>query len=150
MPNTITGRILSITPTQYIQARDGKNYPKRELVIDNSRYNSRTGDRYESTPLFEFFSDLCAQLDQFRVNDIVTIYFDVNGSKYTNRDGIEKIITRCRPYKIEAYTSGNQQPAEQVYQQQVVQQPMPQAAMPTAQNVAPQAVQQPVQDDLPF
>ena len=112
MANTITGRILSISPTEYITTKKGDNMPKRTVVIDCTRFDPWTGEKqgYENTPELEFASDLCAQLDQFKAGDVVSVAFDVTGSKYTNRDGIEKVFTRVRPFRIEKYGSKQASP----------------------------------------
>lgn len=105
MANTVTGRILSISPTLYITTKKGDNLPKRMVVIDCTRFDPWTGEKqgFENTPELEFASDLCAQLDQFKVGDVVSVAFDVTGIRYTNRDNVEKIFTSVRPYRIEKY-----------------------------------------------
>lgn len=146
MANTLTGKILYIYPTQQLPSKDGsKTYLKRGIVIDSTRFDPYTGERgFENTPLLEFSGDRCAELDKFQVGQIVTISFDVQGTRYRNKDNVEQIFTRVQPYRIEARQA--QQPSAPV------QQPAPQ---PTYQQ-QPQNFPPPVdangnaKDDLPF
>ena len=129
MANTLTGKILAIGQTQSIPSKDGsKTFVKREIVIDMTRFDPYTGERgFENTPSLEFFGDTCNELNNYRVGQIVTISFDVQGSKYTDRDNQTKIFTRLRPYKIEAKQVSHQ-PAQQMPQyppQQPMQSPFP-------------------------
>lgn len=102
MANQITGTIIQIFPTQNMTSKDGsKTFQRRELLMDCTRFDPYTGERgYENTPIMEFSGDKCAELDRFKVGQVVTISFDLQGSKYT-QDGVEKYFTRVRPYKIE-------------------------------------------------
>lgn len=114
MANQISGKILYIYPTQSIPSKDGnKQYSKRNVVIDCSHFNSRTGEKYENTPMLEFFGDQCAELDQYQAGQEVTISFDVQGTRYRNRDNQEQIFTRLRPYKIELVQARQTAPAQQ-------------------------------------
>ena len=145
MANQITGRILYIYPTQQIPSKDGsKNILKRGIVIDCTRFDPWTGERsgFENTPLLEFTGDRCAELDKYHKGDIVTITFDVQGTRYRNRDGVEQIFTRVQPYRIEL-RQGKQtaQRAQPVQQPQAVQQPVYQQPAP---NFPPPA------GDVPF
>lgn len=140
MANQITGKVLYIYPQQEIPSKDGsKIFTKRSIVLDCTRYDPYTGERgIENTPEFEFFGDRCAELDNFQLGQIVTISFDVQGSRYKNKDGKEQIFTRVQPYRIELRQNQSvQQPASQP------QQPA-QQFQPTAQQSVPQS------DGLPF
>ena len=101
MANQITGKILYIYPTQVVHGQN-KDINKRSIVIDCTRFDPYTGERgFENTPLLEFIGDRCAELDKFQVGQVVTVSFDVQGSRYKDKDGVEKIFTRVQPYKIE-------------------------------------------------
>ena len=121
MANQITGKILYIYPTQQLPSKDGsKTYLKRGIVIDCTRLDPYTGERgFENTPFLEFIGDKCAELDKFQVGHVVTISFDVQGTRYRNKDGVEQIFTRVQPYRIEP---------RQAQQAATVQQPPPQPA----------------------
>ena len=127
MANTLTGKILAIGQVQNIPSKDGsKNYVKREVVIDTTRFDPYTGERgFENTPSLEFFGDTCNELNNYRVGQIVTISFDVQGSKYTDRDNQTRIFTRLRPYKIEAKQVAHQPQPQPVQQPQGGYQPSP-------------------------
>ena len=126
MANQLTGKILYIYPTQQIPSKDGnKTIVKRGIVIDCTRFDPYTGERgFENTPMLEFIGDRCAELDKYQAGQIVTISFDVQGTRYRNKDGIEQIFTRVQPYRIELRQASQQsapvqQPAPQpTYQQQ--------------------------------
>ena len=119
MANQITGKILYIYPTQQITTKDGKPFLRRSLVIDTTRFDPYTGERgFENTPQLDFAGDQCQELDKFTVGQVVTISFDVQGSRYRNADGKEQIFTRIRPYRIEL-RQARQQAAPQYAPQQV-------------------------------
>ena len=133
MANQITGKILYIYPTQQITTKEGKPFFRRSLVLDMTRFDPYTGERgFENTPMLDFAGDQCQELDKYTVGQIVTVSFDVQGSRYTNADGKEQIYTRIRPYRIELRKLRSEQ---QAATQQA----------PQLQASQPQAPQQPVQ-----
>lgn len=151
MANKITGKILYIYPTQQIPSKDGsRTIVKRGIVIDCTRFDSITGERgFENTPLLEFIGDRCAELDKYQVDQVVTISFDVQGTRYRNKDNVEQIFTRVQPYRIELRQTG--QPSAPV------QQPAVQPAVQPAYQQQPQNFPPPVyvngnvkDDQLPF
>lgn len=150
MANQITGKILYIYPTQQLPSKDGsKTYLKRGIVIDCTRLDPYTGERgFENTPLLEFIGDKCSELDNYQIGQIVNITFDVQGTRYRNKDGVEQIFTRVQPYRIEPRLT--QQPSAPI--QQPVAQP---SSQPTyqqqSQNFPPPVdANGNVKDDLPF
>lgn len=150
MANQLTGKILYIYPTQQIPSKDGtKTIVKRSIVIDCTRFDPYTGERgFENTPMLEFIGDRCAELDRYQVGQVVTISFDVQGTRYRNKDGVEQIFTRVQPYRIEPRQAYNH-PAQQAAQpQQAAQRPVQQPSSnaqsqggyaPAPQNFPPQA-----------
>ena len=132
MANQIIGRVFQIGDTNEIKSKDGsKTYYKRELVLDATRFDGLTGQRgYDNYPSIEFIGDNCQRLNQFKPGDIVTVSFDLQGTKY-EKDGQTRFFTSVRGYKVELKQSS--QP------QQQYQQPTPPAYQP------PQ-----VEDDTPF
>lgn len=145
MANTITGKILRISPTVQIPSKDGsKTFPKREVVLDATRYDQYTGERgYDNFPAFEFGGEKCAELDSYQQGQVVTISFDLQGRRW-EKDGEVKYITTVRGYKIEAWRGQQQQPATGAAIPQ--QQAAPQPQRPQAQDPAPQ----PEMEPLPF
>lgn len=147
MANTLTGKILHIYPTQQIPSKDGsKTILKRGIVIDCTRFDPYTGEKssFENTPMLEFIGDRCADLDKYQAGQAVTISFDVQGTRYRNKDGVEQIFTRVQPYRIEL---------RQASQQSVpVQQPAPQPTyrQPPQNFPPPVATNGNAKDGLPF
>ena len=142
MANQITGKILRIYPTETITRKSGKSIDKRSIVIDCTRFDPYTGERgFENTPQLEFVGDRCRELDSYQPGQIVTITFDVNGSRYTTADGREQIFTRVQPYRIEAKQVQHHAP-------QQAQQPQPQYQQPAQQVQQPQ-YQQGYHQDFP-
>ena len=114
MANQITGKILYIYPTQQIMTKDGKPFQRRSLVLDTTRFDPYTGERgFENTPMLDFAGDQCQELDRFTPGQLVTVSFDVQGSRYRNADGKEQIFTRLRPYRIELRVLRAEQQAPQ-------------------------------------
>lgn len=89
MANTITGKISYIGPIQEIPSKNGGNpFVKREVVIDSTRFDPYTGerDKFENFPMFEFSGDRCAELNNFQINDIVTVSFEIQGRKWIDAE----------------------------------------------------------------
>lgn len=133
MANSVIGQVLSIGPTLNLTSKSGSAFTKRSIVISVRRFDPNTGEPtndYENTPEFSFIGDKCRDLDQFAVGQNVEIFFDINGRKYVDASGVEKIITDVRPYRINPYGQQRQsaqpatqpQPAAQTYAQPVSQQ----------------------------
>lgn len=122
MPNTITGRVLSVGQPLQVAGKDpSRPFIKRELVLDCTRYDPYTGERskFENTPLLEFGGDICKDLDGIRPGDVVTVSFDITGTRYQDKTTRqEKIFTRVRPYKVEKHSA---QQAVQAQPQQAAQ-----------------------------
>lgn len=137
MANQLTGRIKVIHPISQIPSKDGtKTYSRRELTLDCTRFDPYTGerDKFENTPTVEFSGDRCALLDSFRVGQVVTVSFDLQGRSYQS-GGETKYFTSVRGYKIESKQAVSQQPATS-------DNPAPYASQPVSE---PATV-----DDLPF
>lgn len=165
MTNTITGKIEYIGRTEQLTTKDGtKTFLKRELVLDVTRFDPYTGERgFENFNSFEFSGDKCAELDRYKAGDVVTVSFDLSGSRY-DKDGVTKYFTRIRGYKIELRGAHAPAPAQPAQQQAYA--PAPQPAQQQAYAPAPQAQpqqqptaipqqqqasqQQGAVDDLPF
>ena len=117
MANQITGKVLHIYPAETITGKSGNGITKRAILIDCTRFDPYTGERgFENTPLLEFIGEKCNELNNFQPGQVVTITFDIQGTKYINKDGVENIFTRVQPYKIELKQI-RQQPVQPQYQQ---------------------------------
>lgn len=148
--------IVSIEPAITIQTNSGKTITKRELILDITKYNPTTGERspYESTPLFEFTGDDCAQLDLYARGQAVRITFDLRGVSYVDKTtGRKRIFNSIRPYRIEAlnYAQPTATPQQAVNYQQPAQPPYQQPqAQPQPYYQQPQQPAQPGGSGLPF
>ncbi|MCM1140468.1 MAG: DUF3127 domain-containing protein [Muribaculum sp.] len=129
MANQMTGRIFIIQPTQSIPTKSGGTFYKREIVLDCTRFDPYTGERgYDNYPVFEFSNDRCSLLDAFQPGDVVTISFDIQGTKSSQGD---RYFNSVRGYKIEHRGNAQAQP------QQSIPQSMPQQVAPQPQYAAP-------------
>ena len=144
MPNQITGRLVAIGQSQEIPSKNGGNpFVKREFILDATTHDPYTGERsqYENILPLEVSGDKCAELDQFRIGDVVTVSFALQGREWTNQDGHVKRMVSIRCYRLEARKS--------------IQQTTQQSAQPPTQPMRQPVYQQfppPVEpkDDLPF
>ena len=147
MLNQIIGKIFGIGNTQSFKSKDGnKTYQRRELILDTTRIDQYTGERtFESFAQFEFSGDKCAELDGFKVGDIVVVSFDLRATSY-EKDGVNKWFSHVIGYKIEYRNTGSNSSPKPTTQssQEVHEQNIPDNNQP---NGSPQ---QPPFDDLPF
>lgn len=147
MSNQITGRLIEIGQTVQIPSKNGGNpFVKREFILDATTHDPYTGERsqYENILPLEVAGDKCAELDQFRIGDVITVSFALQGREWTNQDGQVKRMVSIRCYKLEA-----RRPAYQPVQataQQPSYQPAPE---PRPFPPAVDANGEP-KDDLPF
>ena len=136
MANTMTGRVLSIGNVEEIPSRNGgESFKKRTVVLNCTHSDFRKV--YENYPSFEFTGKHLDDPTNFKVDDIVTISFALQGNKYQkSQNEPVKYFNTISGYKIEAY--------QRVNTQQLKQAPLPQASA-QPQTPAPKG-----DDDLPF
>lgn len=149
MSNQITGRLVQIGQTVQIPSKSGGSpFQKREFLLDATTYDPYTGERsqYENIVPLEVSGDKCAELDNFKTGDIITVSFALQGREWTNQDGQVRRMVSVRCYRLEA-----RKPVQQQQTVQTVQQPIPQPA-PAYQPFPPQVDTggNPQNDDLPF
>lgn len=106
MANQISGKVLIIDDVISIPTRSGNTFTKRQIVLDASHYNPMTGQKYENYPAFDFVGNRVNELDNFKVGDLVTISFALNGRPF-NKDGKTTYFTSVNGYKIEPYQRQN-------------------------------------------
>ena len=99
MANTMTGRILSIGDVESIQGKSGNAFNKRTLVLNCTRSNY--GEVYENYPSFEFSGRHIDDLSDFKVGDVVTVSFVIQGYKYKKENQPEKFFNTIAGYKVE-------------------------------------------------
>jgi hypothetical protein len=144
MANQITGKVIAVAQVETITSQEtGKQYQKRKLLIDCTRYDPYTGERgYENTPMLEFGGKGLEQLNQLvdaglKKGELVTIDFVVEGRNYKDQSGKTQNFTGVRPYAIVKRVL-TQQPAA----------PAAPTATPAPAPAAP--VDKPKDDGLPF
>ena len=134
--NSVVGVIKSIGQTTNVSKQAGKEFLKRDLVLDISRYDPQTGEKYDNFFQLTFSQKHCAELDAFAVGERVEVTFVVGGREWNG-----KIINDVAGYKIERVEGGVAPQAPQA---------------PQVVATAPQSVVQPQQpvpqqkSDLPF
>lgn len=150
MANQITGRLVQIGQLVQIPSKSGgQPVSKREFLLDATTHDPYTGERseYENIVPLEVIGEKCNELNQFKVGDVITVSFALQGRQWTNQTGEQKRMISVRCYKIEAKKPKHEQPAQQPQPQQPInnqshtsQQPIP--------KLQPQPY--PTNDDLPF
>lgn len=106
MANTVSGKVLIIEDPVTIPTRNGNTFTKRQIILDSSRYDPVTGQKYENFPAFDFVGNRVNELDSFKVGDLVTISFALNGRPF-EKDGKTTYFTSVNGYKIEPYQRSN-------------------------------------------
>lgn len=152
MSNQITGRIIGISQIIQIPSKNGGSpFLKREFLLDATTYDPYTGERseYENILPLEVSGDKCAELDQFKIGDIITVSFALQGRSWTNQDGELRRMTSIRCYRLEVRrTTVHQaaQPVQQTFQSASTSFP------PTMEQAFPPPVDENgnPKDDLPF
>ena len=137
MANTITGRILLISQTEAIPYQDSVFY-KRELVLDASRFDQFSGQKFENYPKFEFTGNNCALLDNFQIGQAVTVSFVLSGRRKES-NGQVSYFTNVTGYKVEPYMRQPQQVEKQMPPQQAQHVPAQPAMQSQPQHVSQQA-----------
>lgn len=154
MSNQVTGRLVYIGQSQEIPSKSGGNpFVKREFILDATTHDPYTGERsqYENILPLEVSGDKCAELDQYRIGDVITVSFALQGREWTNQDGQVKRMVSIRCYKLEARRPV-QQVAQAVQPVQPTVQPAPQPAPQPAYQQFPPPVDEngEPKDNLPF
>lgn len=106
MANQISGKVLIIEDEVTIPTRSGNTFTKRQIVLDASHYDPMTGQKFENYPAFDFVGNRVNELDNFKVGDLVTISFALNGRPF-EKDGKTTYFTSVNGYKIEPYQRQN-------------------------------------------
>lgn len=152
MSNQITGRLVWVGQTFQIPSKTGcAPFLKREFLLDAITYDPYTGQRneYENILPLEVSGDKCTELDQFKIGDVITVSFALQGRSWTNQDGELKRMASIRCYKLEVRRTTGQpvaQPVQQAYQ------PASASFSPTMEQAFPPPIDANgnPKDDLPF
>ena len=86
----LTGRLIAKMPMQSGVSKSGNNWQKQEFVIE-------TMDQYPKKICANLWGDKADQLQQFNLNDIVKISFDVESREFNG-----KWYTDVKAFRIEA------------------------------------------------
>lgn len=125
MANTMTGRVLKIGEVEVIPSKSGgEPFKKRTVVLNCTR--SDFGRVFENYPSFEFTGRHLDDPIAFKVNDIVTISFALQGTKFQKENQPERYFNTISGYKIELYQRGNGTQRQVAHQPQSVAQPQTQ------------------------
>lgn len=134
----LTGKIKQIYQTEQPSA----TFTKRDIVVT-------TEGTYPQHITIQFTQDKCNLLDQFQIGQEVTIYINLNGREYQDKQtGQLKYFNTIQGWKINAV--GQPVQAPQGYAQPVPQQPMQQQYQQQPNYAQPQPqYQQPTQGNEP-
>ena len=137
MANSKSGVVFAVGQPQQLQSKGGKVFTKRSLYVDCTTFDPYTGQRsqYENKILFDFIDSKVSLIDNIQVGQVVTVYFDLQGTEITEQDGRKRFFTDVRQVQ-----PSNQQP------QQQYQQPQQSNQQPTQTTYQPPQVE----DDRPF
>lgn len=72
-----------------------ESFQKREFVIEYA-----TNPKYPELIKFELVQDKCAQLDNFKVGQAVSVDFDLRGRKWTDQKGAVKYFTTLQAWRL--------------------------------------------------
>ena len=82
--NTVTGTVKSVGQTVNV-SKTGNEFKKRELILDISRYNPDTGEKYENYVQMSFTQKHCDDLNGLSVGDKVEVAFTVSGREWNGK-----------------------------------------------------------------
>ena len=158
MANQITGRLVQIGQLVQIPSKSGgQAVTKREFLLDATTHDPYTGERseYENIVPLEVIGEKCDELNKFKVGDVITVSFALQGRSWTNQTGEQKRMVSVRCYRIEAKKPKHEQQAQQPQPQQPQPQRPAQQPVQQQQGWQPQQPPQwqapfPTNDDVPF
>jgi len=87
----LTGKIKLIENTQTFGE---KGFRKREMVLT-------TSEEYPQMILIEFVQDKVDVLDNYKIDDVVTISINIRGREWVNPEGTCKYFNSIQAWKIE-------------------------------------------------
>jgi hypothetical protein len=93
----VTGKFLGAKATQLL----GENqFAVRSFYIDLTE-----NEQYPSTPEFQLTGDKVNLVDNLQKGQQVQVKFNIEGRKYTNREGKDAVATNLRAWKIDLVTT---------------------------------------------
>lgn len=92
----VKGKIIEINDTQQISDR----FQKREFVIEYAE-----NPQYPEFVKFECIQDKVSMLDDYAVGDEVTVFFNLKGRKWTDRQGEVKYFNSLQAWRMQKESS---------------------------------------------
>lgn len=100
----INGRLAEKFETQKVSDR----FQKREFVLE-IKSTGTTGFEFVDFIKFQSTQDKCSLLDQFNVDDMVKVAFNLRGRKW-EKDGQVSYFTNLEAWRIEKIQNGTSEP----------------------------------------
>jgi len=72
-----------------------ETFKKRDLVIETK------DDKYPQILSFQAVKDMCEKLDELRIGDDITIYYNLRGKEYTDKDGKISVFNTLQIWKFD-------------------------------------------------
>lgn len=88
----LKGKIIEINETQLVSS----TFEKREFVVEYAE-----NPQYPEYIKLEAIQDKCALLDKFKVNQEVSVEFNLKGRKWIDAQGQTKYFNSLQAWKIE-------------------------------------------------
>ena len=85
-----TGKIFKIFDTVQVTEK----FCKREFVLELE-------GKYPEFVKFQMVQDKCEWLDKYVEQEMVTVFFNIKGKPYTNKEGVQVFFTNLDCWKIE-------------------------------------------------
>jgi hypothetical protein len=98
----INGKLLEVMETQQVS----DSFKKRTFIVEYIE-----NPQYPEYISFELTQDRCELIDSFKVNQEVSVSFNLRGRKWTNPQGETKYFNSLQAWRVEAATPG-QNPAQ--------------------------------------
>ncbi|MGV6860660.1 MAG: DUF3127 domain-containing protein [Putridiphycobacter sp.] len=93
---TLKGELKKIDATQQVT----DSFRKREFVVTDA------SGQYPQTIQFQSVQDRCDMLDQFKVGDMVEVFFNLRGREWTNPEGVTRVFNSLDAWKIQPLNAG--------------------------------------------
>jgi len=138
----ISGRLAEKFETQQVSDR----FQKREFVLEIKSPGS-SGFEFVDLVKFQATQDRCSMLDQFDVDDMVKVTFNLRGRKW-EKDGQVSYFTNLDAWRIEKLETESGRPQSNASFQDDV--PDQDAPFPSAPPESASPEDEPGIDDLPF
>ena len=86
----LEGKLIKIFDTNEISEK----FKKREFVIE-------TDEKYPQMVKFQLVQDSCKLIDEYKIGDVLNVYFNLRGRVWMNRDNVEVYFNTEQAWRIE-------------------------------------------------